>query len=238
MSRIFPRIVRGRPESLRQVLGVGSLDGATLDDVTDPDFGAPVIRHRTSWVRLGKGPKTDFYVKTYDYPSAWDRWRAAVRWTGPLRPSRAAREFDALAWLRHRNLGFVEPIGAVEWRRSGMLHRASLLTEAWPGSPLDRLLPTLPEPAALAVAHALGHYVGSLHRAGFCDGNLDLRNLLARTADDGTWQISKIDSPRWRVPRGQRQARAWANRDWQRLLPQLGSDSLANAVRQGATARA
>jgi len=50
-----------------------------------------------------------------------------------------------------------------------------------------------------ALVGVIHRYVSELHAAGYRDGNMDLRNLLARRIDTGTWQVAKIDSPRYRV---------------------------------------
>lgn len=162
---------------------------------------------------------TSYFLKTYDYASLRDRIRGALRNTW-LAPSRAAREWDGLSWLRKHGFAAPRPIGVVEWRRLGWLRRAVLVTEAWPGEPLDRLLPQLEMQERRSLAAALVDLVGRLHESGFRDRNLDLRNLLARRQASG-WEIAKVDSPRHRIvppgPAGDRLARD----DWSRLLPQL-----------------
>jgi hypothetical protein len=119
--------------------------------------------------------------------------------------------------------------GVVEHRRLGFVATAILVTEAWPGEPVDAWLDRLPEPDCRQLAAELGRFVAHLHRLGFRDGNLDLRNLLARRAGDG-FRLTKIDSPRYRIVRsGTRHDRLRAA-DWARLLPQLRARGLADAA--------
>lgn len=194
------------------------------------DCGDTVTEHRSSWVRRLRTEAGDFHVKTYDYPTWRDRWRGVWRWTGPFVRSRAAREFDALVWLRRHSPDAVEPVAAFEDRRHGLLRRAVLVTRTFAGERLDRLLQAAEDRAALAAA--LARFVTEVHDRGFRDGNLDLRNLLGRRADDGTWRIAKIDSPRYRLAGRPGDARAAA--DWARLLPQLEPFGVADLVRAAA----
>ncbi|MCR9247598.1 MAG: hypothetical protein NXI31_21445 [bacterium] len=177
----------------------------------------------------------ELHVKTYDYPTWRDRWRGALRFTGPGRASRATREFDALQWLRaHLNEG-VEPVGVWENRRAGFLTRAVLITHTFPGRALDELLAETEQRTDLAIA--LGHFVGRLHAHGFRDGNLDLRNLLAGPDKArGSWQICKIDSPRYHVTAPGRRSDTAITRDWDRLRPQLEPFGIVRAVLQAAGA--
>lgn len=206
-------------------------------DLGDPALGSPVATSRSSWVRRVEDGTDSFFAKTYVYRTAADRLRGALRFTGPHRPSRARREARALLWLRAAGFEAPAVVGVWEERRLGWLCRAVLVTEAWPGQPLDRLLPQLPAEAGRALARALGRLVAALHRAGFRDGNLDLRNVLARQtggagegAGDsaGGWQFAKVDSPRHALVRpGARDDRR-ARADWARLLPQLAAFGLAD----------
>src|SRR5690606_29548854 len=87
-------------------------------------------------------------------------------------------------------------------RRLGLLRRGILVTETWPGQALDRLLPQLPDAERGELLAALATFVGRRHAAGFRDGHLDLRNLLAPPCSSGpAWDIVKIDSPRHRIVR-------------------------------------
>lgn len=175
-----------------------------------------------------------FFVKTYDYPTRRDRWRGWLRNTGPWTHSRAAREFDAMAWLRGHQVPTAEPIAVLETRRFGVLRRAILITAACPGAAADTLLPTLDPAEQADLAHAIGRLVGTLHRLGFRDGNLDLRNLLAHRRPDG-WCVAKIDSPRFRLRRPGLAEDRWTRRDWARLSPQLQPYGLAAVARAAAS---
>jgi hypothetical protein len=142
-------------------------------------------------------------------------------------------EAAALAWLQARGFPGPRVAGLVEWRRFGLLARALLVTEAWPGVALDTLLPTLSPDSRQHLAHALGRFVGALHRLGFRDRNLDLRNLLAAATADGGFLIAKIDSGRHRLVRPGPPRDRLARADWARLLPQLrpfGLDAVARAA--------
>ena len=109
----------------------------------------------------------------------------------------------------------------LEERRLGCLHRAALVTCEWPGDPLDRALPGLAPAERDALVAALVAFVRGLHQAGFRDRNLDLRNLLARQQQDGSWQLAKLDSPRFRLRPSGCATDTLARADWTRLWPQL-----------------
>jgi hypothetical protein len=191
--------------------GPGHLSSWTL--------GLEVRTTRSSWVRRVSDGAQVYYIKTYDYPRLRDRLRGALRNTW-LRPSRATREWDALTWLRAHDFHAPRPVGVLERRRLGWLHRALVVTEAWPGEPLDRLLPRLDAAQRRSLGAAVVAWVERLHHLGFRDRNLDLRNLLARPAGPG-WDIAKIDSPRHRLVQPGRPRDRLAHEDWSRLLPQL-----------------
>ena len=187
-------------------------------------FGTVVTDHRSSWVRRAETAPRSFFIKTYDYPRSADRWRGAGRNTW-LAPSRAHREAQALCWLRDRGLGKVVAVAVAEWRTPGwigslgLLRRAVLVTEAWPGTAADQALAALGTAERTSLLDALTTYAERLHAQGFRDGNLDLRNLLVQRDAAGTWHCTKIDSPRWRVCARPRDAASRA--DWDRLVPQL-----------------
>src|SRR5690606_36891604 len=141
---------------------------------------------------------------------------------GPWRRSRAAREFDALAWMAAHGLSAPAPIAVFERRRFGLLARAVLVTAASPGTTASDCLPELPPDERFAAAAAIGAFVASLHALGFRDRNLDLRNLLVQRRPGGGWLVEKIDSPRHRLRRGAGPD-ALSRADWQRLLPQLAA---------------
>lgn len=198
-----------------------------LGGLLDRSLGSPVSEHRTSWVRRLQVHGEDYFVKVYDYPGAGDRWRGLLRFTGPWNDSRARREAQALHWLQQQ--GFPTPgvVAVAERRCLGVLRSAVLITEAWPGEPLDRLMPRLDHGQRDELAAALCGVVRELHARGFRDRNLDLRNLLARRVEGRGWQIAKIDSPRWRLVRPGRGEDRLARADWRRLAPQLAAFGLS-----------
>ncbi len=195
-----------------------ALEGAGLwsvDALGARALGEPVKDHRSSWVRAVNIDSMDVYVKTYDYPRLADRLRGLGRTTF-WSPSRATREWDALAWLRSRGFAAPEPLAAVELRRRGLLRRAVLVTAAHPGHVLDQWLPHQPAATIDAVLGALEAHVEALHAAGFRHRNLDLRNLLAERLDDA-WRIVVLDAPRHRLVGLGPPTDALAAADWRRL---------------------
>ena len=213
------RFVRGRLHQRELPRSVGPNLLALL---SSRELGTEVRSSRTSWVRRGRvengGVTEDCFVKTYDYPGLAPV-RGALRNT-LLRPSRAAREWDALAWLHRAGFDAPFPVAVLERRWLGFLRRAVLITLAWAGERVDLCMAQLAKAARRELADAVTGLVAALHARGFRDRNLDLRNLLARREGTG-WRIAKLDSPRWRLcapgPAADRLARA----DWERLLPQL-----------------
>ncbi len=191
-----------------------------IEGLSARELGEVVTDHRTSWVRRAEIDTINVYIKTYDYPTWRDRTRGWFR-TTRFAPSRAAREWEALTWLRARGFAAPEPLALFERRRRGLLHRAVLVTAAYPGAPLNTLLPPLPRPDRYPILAAVERTIEAVHREGFRDRNLDLRNLLARPREDGEWEIALIDSPRHRIvapgPAHDRAARA----DWDRLAASL-----------------
>lgn len=207
--------------------GIGELAGREL--------GSPVKHSRSSWVRRCETPRGDYYVKTYEYQTWVDRLRGALRCTGPLVPSRARREAAALTWLRSHGFAAPRPVGVLEQRHLGFVRRALLVTEAWPGQPLDRLLPALLRADQERLATDLGTLVGRLHRAGFRSRNLDLRNVLA-TDTDGRFELALLDAPRFRLRRPGAGEDSLARADWRRLLPQLAALQLEHCALAGRAA--
>jgi hypothetical protein len=232
LSRAFPtsfRTISGETELEELARGCGK---ASVADLADPGLGTAVRSARTSWVRLITLGEQQYYCKTYVYPTLAWQLRSLAR-TAPWQSSRAAMEAAALVWLQHHGFPGPRVAGLVEWRRFGLLARALLVTQAWPGVALDTLLPTLPPDSRQQVARALGRFVAALHRLGFRDRNLDLRNLLAAATPDGGFAIAKIDSGRHRLVRPGPPRDRLARTDWARLLPQLrpfGLDAIALAA--------
>jgi tRNA A-37 threonylcarbamoyl transferase component Bud32 len=214
------RVVRGDPECagwlVEPVL-------AWLQELRPGPGTEVVTTRRSSWVLRTEVNGRDFYCKVYVYPRWRDRCRGWLRNTWLAR-SRAAREADAMSWLRCH--GFLAPRVAkvAELRRFGVLHAAMLVTEAVAGEPLDRALPRLAPDARARVLDSLRALVAALHAQGFRDRNLDLRNiiLVARSEPPA---LAKIDSPRFCLVRPGATDDALARADWRRLeasLRQLG----------------
>ena len=227
---------RDFPGTGRTLIGEAELNRLAVDlgrrcigDLGDPDLGEAIATSRTSWVRRVESSLGPFFVKTYVYPTTWERLRAAARWTGPWRPSRALREARALAWLDRTGFTVPSVLGVHETRSLGLLTRAILVTSAWPGDRVDRWLEAATPTERLEIAAALGQLVGRLHHLGFRDGNLDLRNLLGRRAGS-TIALAKIDSPRFRLrPPGRTDDRL-TRADWRRLTPQIERFGIAAEV--------
>ncbi len=228
------------PTTLVQIRGAA--EGADLppdlpaaDEWLGRATGAIATNHRSSWVRLHHTATGGVYRKVYCYVTWRERLANLGRHTAPWAASRARREFDALRWLAAAGLPAAEPLAVFEARRFGFLTAAVLWTRAWPGTSLDRLLPTLAPGDRERLATALGTFVATLHDRGFRDRNLDLRNLLARPHGDG-WELTKIDSPRCRIVRPGPADDALRAADWRRLLPQLASFGLAELTLRAAAA--
>lgn len=233
LSTRFPKqlgVIRGSPQ-----LPTLFSTSAAWERFGSRDFGEEVTDRRSSWVRRLRTDAGDWHVKTYEYATWNDRLRGLCRTTGPFVRSRAAREFDALSWLGQNAPPAAEAVGVFETRRLGLLRRAILVTATVPGEPLDRWLPQcVDNHERQTVAEALGRYIGRLHRLGFRCGNLDLRNLIAHRTETGRWQITLIDSPRYRLRQAGRQPDAHSEADWRRLLPQLLPFGLEAPARRAA----
>lgn len=184
---------------------------------TPPRAVETIAESRTTrTVRLdvpGIGP---VYLKHYQYDTWGSRWRGALRNTGPRR-SRAHREWRSLRFLERAGIGCVEPIAVGEARSFGFVRSCVLLTrEATGFRPIDSILAAQ---GASEIARQLGadlaDYVRRLHQTGFVDGNLRLRNLLARETPHG-FEILSLDSPKGKrihILRGRRQERDLASLD-------------------------
>ncbi|MCY2958035.1 MAG: phosphotransferase [Planctomycetota bacterium] len=233
---------RAFPNSLSPIIGAPQLANllaelglCTAFELSDKALGVPITTSRSTWVRQHTASTGSYFVKTYDYPSAWSQCRGWLRNTGPLCRSRAASEAKALIWLKGHGLPAPRPVVVLESRRFTLLTMAVVVTTAFPGCSLDHLLPTLPMHRRLHLAKQLGCYIRHLHQLGFRDRNLDLRNLLARELPDQSFELTKIDSGRHRiVPPGHAEDRL-TRADWARLLPQLAQFGIAAAVRAAAT---
>jgi hypothetical protein len=196
----------------------------TLSELSSRCLGEPVTDHRSSWVRRWDDLGKSYYIKTYDYSSWRDRCRGVGRTTLFAR-SRAHREKVALEWLQEHGFGGPAVRGVAELRHYRILVRAVLVTDAWPGEALAHILPAEPPTARAEVLEALGRFVEAMHRGGFRDRNLDLRNILARR-DAMEWRFAKIDSPRHRITSSDRLDDELARADWQRLTASLAAIDL------------
>jgi Lipopolysaccharide kinase (Kdo/WaaP) family len=234
MRKPSTRWIYGDPEFRTWLRGQGLENLAAL---SAPSLGEFVTGHRSSWVRRLPHGATAYYIKTYDYSTWKSRCRGVGRNTF-LRASRPRRERRALNWLAEHGFAAPRVLAEVESRTlraaaGGFLTRAVLVTEAWPGDPLSTLLPELATAARQSsVLVALEEFVAELHAAGFRDGNLDLRNILARH-EGSTWRFAKIDSPRFVVVRRGTRVDARAIDDWRRLgrdLSELGLSLPASAT--------
>jgi hypothetical protein len=163
------KLSRAFPNSFRTIAGGAELEElarccgrGAVADLTDPGLGAPVRAARTSWVRIVSLDSKQYYCKTYVYPTLAWQLRSLAR-TAPWQSSRAVREAEALAWMQAQGFPGPRVAGLVEWRRFGLLARALLVTEAWPGVALDLLLPSLSPDSRQLVARALGRFVAALH---------------------------------------------------------------------------
>jgi Lipopolysaccharide kinase (Kdo/WaaP) family len=215
--RASDRVVRGAVDELTQLHPPAGR--AFIEVLSSPALGSEVRSARSSWVRRLRSGDKDYFVKTYDYLGPRAALRGAFRNTF-LRPSRAAREWDALAWLEAERFQAPAPVCVLERRQCGFLRRAVLVSRAWPGEQVDLLMARSTTAERQQLAAAVIELVVALHQRGFRDGNLDLRNLLARAGADG-WLIAKLDSPRWHLTAAGRSDDRLARADWARLMPQL-----------------
>ncbi len=188
--------------------------------------GETITDHRSSWVRRCRVGAIEVFVKTYEYPRPQDRLRGVLR-TTILAPSRVAREIQALRWLRANGFAAPRPLARGELRSFGWLRRATLVTEALPGTSLDRCLPSLETDARFAVLAAVDRFVSAIHSRGYVDRNLDPRNLIVHADELGAPTIAKVDSPRFKLVHEGRTKRRLVAEDWARLnrgLAALGID--------------
>lgn len=187
-------------------------------ELSSRDLGITVTDQRSSWVRKLRTKSGVWYFKTYCYEDPGARLANWAKWTAPWRRSRAARECAAYSWLSAQ--GFPAPghYACVESRSAGFLNRATLISAEVPGAPADQLLARCDASERDRIASRIGEFVRALHRTGFRDRNLDLRNLIVDRD-----QIFNVDSPRHRIVAARRSDDALARADWRRLLPQLAA---------------
>ncbi len=220
----------GEAELTRLAIGLGF---HSVWDLSNRTLGVAITDARSSWVRVVEFGGKRYFIKTYDYSTWRDRWRGTIRNTGPTVESRVAREHAALRWFASAGIATPRSVGFIESRSLGWVVRCLIATEGFPGRDLATLLPTEPRAECEAIGMAVGAFVARIHRLGFRDGNLDLRNLLL--ADDrAKLVIAKIDSPKHRIVRAGHAGDRLARNDWSRLLPQLRAFGMAEAALAGA----
>lgn len=213
----FPGLLRADSSFLARIEQYGPKDLAAF---SSPTLGRSVKAALSSWVRCQEIGSKTYYVKTYDYPSLRAKGRGWLRNTA-FAETRAEREYRALRWLARA--GFPAPRPAAVWLDRTFLgvNRACLVTEAWPGRPVDRLLLELDPGQGRSLLADLRGQIESMHALGFRDRNMDLRNWLARSSGEGRWELAKIDSPRFRLlPPGPARD-PLAAEDWSRLRSSL-----------------
>jgi tRNA A-37 threonylcarbamoyl transferase component Bud32 len=124
------------------------------------------------------------YVKSSSPISLKKRIRNAFRSTGPWRNAPRIREYHNLLKLREKGFPAVRPLIAAENRIFGFLERQLLITERVEGS--DSLFDLavqrkLEQGQLFLINRRLGYLVGRIHNAGFCHGDLFMRNILVDT---------------------------------------------------------
>ncbi len=211
----FPVSIERIRTSTEFAAALTSAEIGTLRALSSRSLGSVVTNCRSSWVRRHAIDAFTFFAKTYDYPSGKDRWRGIGRTTA-LAASRAERECRAYAWLAAEGFSCPRVLAWGEHRQRGFLRRALIVTEAWPGKRVDSYLQELPRAEGETLLYAVIDFVERLHRRGFRDRNLDLRNILARPCGDN-WELCKVDSPRFRLVKHTRLDDPLATADWQRL---------------------
>ena len=172
--------------------------------------GTPFKHHRTGDVTRIEAADSPFGVaairKRFWYPTGRDRWRGVLRTTWLAR-SRVAGEFASLEALAAAGLQPRLALAFGEARHHGMLRDSFLFLRWIDASPLaERLRMESDRARRTALLVALGRFAGSLHRLGFVDRDLHLRNLLVPidAAKEGATgpSLVKIDSPFGRLAAG------------------------------------
>lgn len=206
----------------RFLAACGAIGIENAADLGSGRFGAIVTQHRSSWVRRLCTDHGVAYIKSYCYYTYADRFRGIFR-TTMWAPSRAAREAQALLWLKSHGFNAPNPLLVFECRSFCMLSLAVLVTSAGAGVRLDDHLSQVDDAGKHRTLAGLVQFVKSLHAAGFRDRNLDPRNILVAPAPGngvGTFEgysFTKIDSPRYRLVAPGTGTDALADADWTRL---------------------
>jgi len=127
--------------------------------------------------------------------------KSAFRSTGPWRSAPRVREFHNLLKLRERGLPAVRPLVAAENRVFGFLERQLLITERVVDSEslFDLAVQEkLEQDQLLSINRRLGSLVGQMHNAGFCHGDLFMRNILVgRTGPEPSFHFIDCHQGRW-----------------------------------------
>jgi len=145
------------------------------------------------------------YVKSSSPIPFNRRLKNAFRSMGPWRSAPRTREFRNLLKLRERGLPAVRPLVAAERRVFGFLERQLLITERIldSASLFDIAVQGNLEPDQLfSINRRLGRLVGRMHNAGFCHGDLFMRNILvAKNGAEPSFHFIDCHQGRWnRLP--------------------------------------
>jgi tRNA A-37 threonylcarbamoyl transferase component Bud32 len=135
----------------------------------------------------------DYFLKRYNCLGWFYRLKNA------LRPSRALRSWLAVRVFLERGVPTPEPLLCLEERHLRLLGRSYVLfpfVAAATGSFLD-LWPLLNEGAKRKSLESLGGIIGAMHRKGLLHGDLNWRNILALSDEDGPhFQLVDLDGSR------------------------------------------
>lgn len=118
----------------------------------------------------------EYYLKRYRYAGLFRSLECIFQ------KSQARREWDLWQRLRHSGLPIVRHVAMGEWRSGGRLHEAILVTEGFPGVPLDTAA-QVHWPSVLVLVRRM-HDCGVLHR------DLHPGNILLREA---TGELCLVD---------------------------------------------
>jgi tRNA A-37 threonylcarbamoyl transferase component Bud32 len=141
------------------------------------------------------------YIKSSSPISLKRQIKSAFRSTGPWRSAPRVREFHNLLKLRERGLPAVRPLVAAENRVFGFLERQLLITERVvdSNSLFDLAVQEkLEQDQLLSINRRLGSLVGQMHNAGFCHGDLFMRNILVgSTGPEPSFHFIDCHQGRW-----------------------------------------
>ncbi len=167
----------------------------------DRSLPSPVQSSRTTAVFRISLPNLpgEISLKIYSYKRVRQVMKGFFRNTF-FGSSRAKQEWTNLIRLRSMGIPTPEPVAVLEMRQFRALRVCALAT-AWVKNAvtLDRLLLTASSTQVRRIALGLARLVARMHRCGYVDGDLHLRNLLvevdASGEGDSAGKILKIDSP-------------------------------------------